>query len=112
METLSNTDLVKLLIHPNGWHRDMAQRVLGTREADQEDRHEEDHERRIEDHRAPQRAFVARGEGLQLQVLGDGPGVATPEEHCARNVVVEAHSLVDVEDAVGLLVVGSAILCG
>lgn len=36
METLSNTDLVKLLIHPNGWHRDMAQRVLSTREADQE----------------------------------------------------------------------------
>ena len=34
METLSNGDLVKLLIHPNGWHRDMAQRVLGTREAD------------------------------------------------------------------------------
>jgi mono/diheme cytochrome c family protein/glucose/arabinose dehydrogenase len=34
METLSNTELVKLLAHPNGWHRDMAQRVLGTREAD------------------------------------------------------------------------------
>ena len=34
MDTLSNEDLVKLLIHPNGWHRDMAQRVLGTREAD------------------------------------------------------------------------------
>ncbi len=36
METLSNTDLMKFLIHPNGWHRDMAQRVLSTREADQE----------------------------------------------------------------------------
>lgn len=35
METLSSSDLVKLLIHPNGWHRDMAQRVLGTRQADQ-----------------------------------------------------------------------------
>ncbi len=34
MDTLSNEDLVKLLIHKNGWHRDMAQRVLGTREAD------------------------------------------------------------------------------
>lgn len=34
MESLSNTELVKLLAHPNGWHRDMAQRVLGTREAD------------------------------------------------------------------------------
>ncbi len=34
MDTLSNEELVKLLIHPNGWHRDMAQRVLGTREAD------------------------------------------------------------------------------
>jgi len=34
MDTLSNEDLVKLLAHPNGWHRDMAQRVLGTREAD------------------------------------------------------------------------------
>jgi glucose/arabinose dehydrogenase/mono/diheme cytochrome c family protein len=34
MDTLSSTELVKLLIHPNGWHRDMAQRVLGTREAD------------------------------------------------------------------------------
>lgn len=36
MDTLSNTDLVKLLAHPNGWHREMAQRVLGTREADPE----------------------------------------------------------------------------
>lgn len=36
MDTLSNTELVKLLAHPNGWHRDMAQRVLGTREADAE----------------------------------------------------------------------------
>ena len=34
MDTLSNEELVKLLIHKNGWHRDMAQRVLGTREAD------------------------------------------------------------------------------
>ncbi len=36
MDSLSSTDLVKLLIHPNGWHRDMAQRVLGTREADKD----------------------------------------------------------------------------
>lgn len=36
MDELSSTDLVKLLIHPNGWHRDMAQRVLGTRTADGE----------------------------------------------------------------------------
>ena len=36
MDGLSSPDLVKLLIHPNGWHRDMAQRVLGTREADKE----------------------------------------------------------------------------
>lgn len=36
MDTLPNTDLVKLLVHPNGWHRDMAQRVLNSREADQE----------------------------------------------------------------------------
>lgn len=34
MDKLSNAELVKLLAHPNGWHRDMAQRVLGTREAD------------------------------------------------------------------------------
>ncbi len=34
MDTLSNEELVKLLIHPNGWHRDMAQRVLCYREAD------------------------------------------------------------------------------
>ena len=34
MDSLSNEELVKLLAHPNGWHRDMAQRVLGTREAD------------------------------------------------------------------------------
>ncbi len=34
MDSLSNTELVKLLIHPNGWHRDMAQRILTTREAD------------------------------------------------------------------------------
>lgn len=36
MESLSSAELVTLLSHPNGWHRDMAQRVLGTREADQE----------------------------------------------------------------------------
>ena len=34
METLSSPDLVKLLVHPNGWHRDMAQRLLGDRPAD------------------------------------------------------------------------------
>lgn len=34
MDTLSNEELVKLLAHKNGWHRDMAQRVLGSREAD------------------------------------------------------------------------------
>jgi len=28
LDTLSSDDLVKLLAHPNGWHRDMAQRVL------------------------------------------------------------------------------------
>ena len=28
MEALSSAELVKLLAHPNGWHRDMAQRVL------------------------------------------------------------------------------------
>ena len=36
MDSLSSPDLVKLLIHPNGWHRDMAQRVLCTRKADSE----------------------------------------------------------------------------
>ena len=36
MDSLSSTGLVKFLIHPNGWHRDMAQRVLTTREADEE----------------------------------------------------------------------------
>ena len=34
MDSLSNAELVRLLFHPNGWHRDMAQRVLGTRDAD------------------------------------------------------------------------------
>ncbi len=28
METMGTTDVVKLLAHPNGWHRDMAQREL------------------------------------------------------------------------------------
>ncbi len=36
LDALSSTELVKLLAHKNGWHRDMAQRVLGTREGDQE----------------------------------------------------------------------------
>ncbi|MEP2777333.1 MAG: c-type cytochrome [Luteolibacter sp.] len=36
MESISSPELVKLLSHPNGWHRDMAQRVLGTRTADNE----------------------------------------------------------------------------
>ena len=36
MDSLSNAELVRLLFHPNGWHRDMAQRVLGTREADKD----------------------------------------------------------------------------
>jgi mono/diheme cytochrome c family protein/glucose/arabinose dehydrogenase len=36
MDSLSNAQLVRLLFHPNGWHRDMAQRVLGSREADGE----------------------------------------------------------------------------
>jgi mono/diheme cytochrome c family protein/glucose/arabinose dehydrogenase len=36
MDSLSNAQLVRLLFHPNGWHRDMAQRVLSTREADAE----------------------------------------------------------------------------
>ncbi len=34
MDSLSNTELVKLLGHPNGWHRDMAQRVLVSRGPD------------------------------------------------------------------------------
>jgi mono/diheme cytochrome c family protein/glucose/arabinose dehydrogenase len=34
MESLASGELVKFLAHPNGWHRDMAQRVLGNREAD------------------------------------------------------------------------------
>lgn len=33
MDALSNAELVKLLAHPNGWHRDMAQRVLISRVA-------------------------------------------------------------------------------
>jgi mono/diheme cytochrome c family protein len=36
MDNLSSEDLVKLLAHPNGWHRDMAQRLLGDRPADKE----------------------------------------------------------------------------
>lgn len=36
MDALPSTDLVRLLIHPNGWHRDIAQRVLGTRTPDEE----------------------------------------------------------------------------
>ena len=36
MESLPSAELVKFLAHPNGWHRDMAQRVLGTRDADKE----------------------------------------------------------------------------
>jgi len=34
MEAMNSDDLVKILAHPNGWHRDMAQRVLGTRSAE------------------------------------------------------------------------------
>lgn len=34
MDSLSSAELVKLLAHPNGWHREMAQRVLGDRDAD------------------------------------------------------------------------------
>lgn len=34
MDSLSNEELVKLLNHPNGWHRDMAQRVLVSRGPD------------------------------------------------------------------------------
>jgi len=34
MDALSSEELVKLLAHPNGWHRDMAQRVLCSRQAD------------------------------------------------------------------------------
>ncbi|MFK7850028.1 MAG: c-type cytochrome [Akkermansiaceae bacterium] len=36
MDTLSSEDLVKKLAHPNGWHRDMAQRVLISRTPDSE----------------------------------------------------------------------------
>jgi len=36
MDSLSSEELVKLLAHQNGWHRDMAQRVLITREPDTE----------------------------------------------------------------------------
>lgn len=36
MEAIPSPDLVKFLVHPNGWHRDMAQRVLGSRPADEE----------------------------------------------------------------------------
>lgn len=36
MDSLPSADLVKFLAHPNGWHRDMAQRVLGTRDADKQ----------------------------------------------------------------------------
>ncbi|MFD2256527.1 c-type cytochrome [Luteolibacter algae] len=34
MDMLSSPELVNFLSHANGWHRDMAQRVLGSREAD------------------------------------------------------------------------------
>ncbi len=36
LDALSSIELVKLLAHKNGWHRDMAQRVLGTRKGDTE----------------------------------------------------------------------------
>lgn len=36
LDTLPSEDLVKLLAHPNGWHRDMAQRVLIYRPVDEE----------------------------------------------------------------------------
>lgn len=34
MDALSSAELVKFLAHPNGWHREMAQRVLGSRSAE------------------------------------------------------------------------------
>lgn len=36
METMPDAQLMAFLFHPNGWHRDMAQRVLGDRDANAE----------------------------------------------------------------------------